>query len=619
MLCALVCQCAFVCVCIYIIREADPRKGNANARKTAKELYKRHTWSLPIKRKAGPADRRELQKQIAFLKCCVAQLKVGDERKAAGVGKLSVMRQKIKQLKANFGRYGQPSLKRAVGKALKRATNSVPKKLVEREGKEGKLEEARPSCKPFARARASGLEEAAGSTRQAQPLRCSAPPTSANRAFEGALFAARLGLSKRRRAPETADLQPAKRSRALTDSTPAQEEWVPEQTGISGRAVGFIDTPESKSVRGKLRDHIHASIVKTVPKLYNAGSPECHYAESVGRQGAVEALLACEVFDKHRRCEANYELDGGAMHLRALALACGESERLQMGLAKATLMPKDGMLGAVCYKYIKATGKLLWCAAESFSPGDLVKALRGETLDMAYPRYRRNFFEAEKRRQRATPGQLQVPEESAYPAEQTKTVFANYWAHLHDTGAFEKALKEFKSGAPIRRVLEETLLVHTSWHRMLVARELQALLKDFPTDGAVQMITVGGGAAKVVRESVGKHFDETESYDQVELLEDLSLLHELLLRELDMHLIALVCPKGWLLDFTEHGCCERRRYDDALRDAANGKQPRRKREQKKGTSVDERQIVRSRRLLGCWQLLGFSNRPSRASFALRRQ
>ena len=116
------------------------------------------------------------------------------------------------------------------------------------------------------------------------------------------------------------------------------------------------------------------------------------------------------------------------------------------------------------------------------------------------------------------------------------------------------------------------------------------------------------GGARVV--NVGKDYSETATYKQAGLLEDLRVLHEDLEKELDMSFVRLICPKGWRMDHTEHACCERRRYDDAVAASGQGKRPHRERDE---AGAPSRQAVRSRRLRVCWKALGFKALPSRAS------
>ncbi len=153
------------------------------------------------------------------------------------------------------------------------------------------------------------------------------------------------------------------------------------------------------------------------------------------------------------------------------------------------------------------------------------------------------------------------------------------------------------------------MLVNSGFHRMLVAREFGFLIDSFPDDGGVIAVNVGGGAAKIVRASAGKDYVKGKSYKQTGLLEDLSKLHDVLLQELDLNFVEMICPRGWKIDLTEHACCERRRYDDAVAKVVAGKRPKRARDE---AGVAERQAVRCRRLRVCWRALGFKALPSRA-------
>ena len=104
-------------------------------------------------------------------------------------------------------------------------------------------------------------------------------------------------------------------------------------------------------------------------------------------------------------------------------------------------------------------------------------------------------------------------------------------------------------------------------------------------------------------------------YNQKELLEDLRTLHIAVLAQVDKELLKAVCPKGWMLDYTEHASCEKRRLEDAEADMKDEKQPKRKRDLE---AAAERQKVRCRRLRSgppgreCWRMLGFSSLPSKA-------
>ena len=109
---------------------------------------------------------------------------------------------------------------------------------------------------------------------------------------------------------------------------------------------------------------------------------------------------------------------------------------------------------------------------------------------------------------------------------------------------------------------------------------------------------------------MGKPFEKGKTYDQTALLQDLDKLHGALFKELDLNFVEMICPRGWIADLTEHACCERRRYDDAVAKVAAGKRPKRMRDE---AGSAERQSVRCRRLRASWRALGFKALPSRAA------
>ena len=111
-----------------------------------------------------------------------------------------------------------------------------------------------------------------------------------------------------------------------------------------------------------------------------------------------------------------------------------------------------------------------------------------------------------------------------------------------------------------------------------------------------------------MREFAVKEYVKGITYKQAQL-EDLHKLHDALLQELDLSLVELICPEGWKLDFTEHACCEKRRYSDAVAVMAAGRKPKRTRDE---AGAAQRQEVRCRRFRTCWRPLGFKALPSRA-------
>ena len=381
----------------------------------------------------------------------------------------------------------------------------------------------------------------------------------------------------------------------------------PKRPRVTGKSLVRLVAP---CICKDVANHVHASMVILVRKLYREGSPERTIADRVAALPGVQVILDCDVFADHRRCEANYELDGGAMHLYELAKGREHIARIKMALCKAVLLPHDGMLGCVADTYLAETGRDLWMESpQQFSPTALLDSLKNVSLDQAYPQFRRNFWETERARQRQNPGPL--PEMRGDGAVLTKALFVNWFAHLLRTGRFEQALSQcVGNGTPLRTLLEDTLLIHTPWHRMLVAREMAVLLPTMPRKAGAIMVYVGSGAANVVVSALGRQRTNKES--QEELQRDLVVFHNGLEGLLDMELVRLVCPRGWTIDMTEHAGCEKRRYDDALQEAARGKKPHRTRNKTSTTTttVEERQKTRCRRLMQCFEMLGFVALPS---------
>ena len=381
---------------------------------------------------------------------------------------------------------------------------------------------------------------------------------------------------------------------------------------------GSVQSEEESSIEvaqpmapgsGVLKDlaaHVHASCVDTAFKLYKEDSTEHRKASEIALQPEVKAIRECKAFQEHHRCEANYGLDAGALSLLEKALPHDDQIRMKMGLAKAIVCPQDGMIQQLEKGYHKYCGRNLWDDS-TFSPEAMYRALKRMDLDNAYGGMRRSFFTLEARRQQAHPGPLKI---SKKDGRKQKSLFANYWAHLLEAGAFAEAWSQFAGkDTDIHNILEKTLFVKTTFHRMLVAREFGCLIDKFPRNGGERVVSVGGGAARIVREYAGKEYAKGKTYDQTELQADLSKLHEALLQELDSDFVEMICPRGWRLDFTEHACCEFRRYQDAVVAVAAGRSPKRKRDE---AAAAQRQGVRCRRLRMCWRALGFKSLPSRA-------
>ena len=202
------------------------------------------------------------------------------------------------------------------------------------------------------------------------------------------------------------------------------------------------------------------------------GSSGWTKASEIAQRPEVKTTRDSKAFNDHHRCEPNYALDSGALSLLKKARLQPILTRMKMCLAKAVLLPQQGMIDQVEQSYKGITGRCIWDDAD-LSPHPMLEALKPLTLDNAYGGMRRGFFKTEANRQGAQPGPLEVPKESTYGGKRTKTLFVNYWFHLIHAGAFEKALDEcVGDSTDVRGILEETLLVGTGFHRMLVAREL---------------------------------------------------------------------------------------------------------------------------------------------------
>jgi hypothetical protein len=365
---------------------------------------------------------------------------------------------------------------------------------------------------------------------------------------------------------------------------------------------------------------ISACCVETAFKLHAQGSTEHKAALRVAQNPRVQALRDSESFKRHHRCEPNYGLDSGSLAGLEKALPCDDLARVKISITKVLICPQDGMLNDLEERYRELTGQSPW--ERAIRPKALLKAFRSIVLDDAYGTMRQTFFAAEAKRQGMLPARtLPLPWPTAKARENEsglwqKTLFVNYYVELCNTSAFETALAQFAGQETHEElILERTLFISSSFHRMLVAREFSFLFDNFPDDAGERMVTVGGGAAKTVRECAGKGYREGITYNKDELLEDLRALHSTCIGMLDQDLLKAVCPKGWMLDFTEHSCCEKRRHDDAAVRVLDDRQPRRERDQ---ATVARRQEVRCRRLrsgpLGreCWRVLGFPELPSLA-------
>ena len=359
---------------------------------------------------------------------------------------------------------------------------------------------------------------------------------------------------------------------------------------------------------------VHASAVSLTLKLHAPGSWEYRRALEVAARPEVADLRSTLAFRYHQRCEPNYSLDSGTLALLEMASPHESVVRVKMALVKVLLLPRDGMLASFEKNYLELAGKCIW-QDRRVDPETLYLALKDVTLDLAYPCFRRAFFRLEAQRQKLVRAEgggecFFVP---LAKDNFQKRIFANYFATLVGAKSFEVALHCSKIAlCDLTNMFKTFLLVHTSFHRMLLARELSLLLPEaFPVDAGALLVNVGYGAARLVREAAGKPFRKNVSYKQRELLGDLHALHCALLDEMDLEFLEKsICPRGWFLDSTVHASCERRRFDDAvLRLEKKRGRPKRLRDEEE---VEGRAAKRLQRIRLLWGTLGFDSVPSKA-------
>ena len=373
------------------------------------------------------------------------------------------------------------------------------------------------------------------------------------------------------------------------------------------RATRSSKTP-AKALK-ELVDFNEATMAALCWKVHKEGTPECAAASRVAKKRSVRALLDSQSFKEHRRCEPNPGMDSGTLHLLEEAAEYNDTERLKMAFAKIVILPADGSLLAVSSAYKDITKRDLW-KEKAVNVEAFKKALRPLTLDQAYPVYRSVLFQAEGKRQVTAGKRLIDPGKGG----KQKMFFVNWWKDLLDNGSFGKVMGGIKAGNPIRPLLEETLHVNTDFHRFLLARELELLIKDFPADGIEQVMCVGGGAKEVINSCSNR---QEIKHDDDKFEEIMRGVHDSLVEKLDPQLVKAVCPKGWRLDYTEHAGCEMRRFQEATERVGAGKNPRRNRDsnsrKKPLPTREERQKTRCRRLSKGSKLLGFKKMPSLAS------
>ena len=258
------------------------------------------------------------------------------------------------------------------------------------------------------------------------------------------------------------------------------------------RATRSSKTP-AKALK-ELVDFNEATMAALCWKVHKEGTPECAAASRVAKKPSVRALLDSQSFKEHRRCEPNPGMDSGTMHLLEESVEYNDIERVKLAFAKIVILPADGSLLAVSSAYKDITKKRDLWKEKAVNAKAFKKALRPLTLDQAYPVYRSVLFQAEGKRQVIAGKRLIDPGKGG----KQKMLFVNLWKDLLDNDSFGKAMRGIKAGKSIRPLLEETLHVNTDFHRFLLARELELLIKDFPADGIEQVMCVGGGAKEVI-------------------------------------------------------------------------------------------------------------------------
>lgn len=258
---------------------------------------------------------------------------------------------------------------------------------------------------------------------------------------------------------------------------------------------------------------ISACCIETTFKLHAPKSPEHEKALRVSQAPCVQALRNNIAFQTHHRCEPNYGLDTGALACMEIALPYEDERcRLKIGLVKAIMCPQDGMLSTLEMNYRKFTNRCIWKDDVPLCC-EMLKALKPITLDCAYAGMRKTFFAAEAKRQKMMePDTMYIPLPSVDERKQEsglwqKTLFVNYFVSLCQNDAFKSALHQFSAeSTPVKNILEQTLGIKTTFHRMLVAREYSFLVDKCPDNAGELVVTVGGGAVKVLRECSAKDF-----------------------------------------------------------------------------------------------------------------
>lgn len=376
--------------------------------------------------------------------------------------------------------------------------------------------------------------------------------------------------------------------------------------------------------------HIHAGCVELAFKVHDETHESWQAAYRIARIPAVKKVLNSEIFQNLRRCEPNYNLDSGTLHLLEVALHRSSLTRIKMVFVKVIICPSNGMLSTLerAYQSLPSTmgRKDIW--SEDVNEFDLLEALRSLKLDSAYAGMRRTFFHAEDKRQKRI-NLTKVCDSNSSTSDDVrqrmkqKRIFSKYFVSMQKSGAFDRVLQELigqrpESQSRLLEVLRSECHVKSRFHIMLLCRDLSLLFQDSLYDASsvcTASIYVGGGAVRTVQEAVGATYNRGTRYKQSDLLQKLHVVHKSVLEKLDMSLVAHVCPRGWDIDLTEHAACEKRKFDEACEAVALGKTGMKRRCVR---NLEHNHHQRASRLEGiCWSAVGFRKRPRVAKFSVR--
>ena len=366
-----------------------------------------------------------------------------------------------------------------------------------------------------------------------------------------------------------------------------------DSSGGPGAAAGAVAASVEAApvcATKRLAAFVHACGADGAKKLHGEGVRLAPFA-------GTEEFERHPDWQSHQRLEVNTRLDGASRDLVFTARADTDVVKLQKALLTRTLLNKRGARAVVEEAYRADVGRSFYDGAveeDAFS-----QSLQGVQLDDACSGMRRVQWTAEAKKQ-GKPGK-----------QAQRKVCAALWARLRREDAFDVALARLADGVALGAVLAETLAVHSSFLRMLVARDLAVLLPDLVTQTNVDACTVvGGGAEATLAECAeGPTDGAADSKGKWQYSPAcrktfparLKVLHERLLQLLDARLLALVVPQGWTLDLTENACCELRRWDKARthrkRDLAGSSQRQQQRLQEVGAT---------------WRQLGFAMPPALA-------